>query len=248
MARVTLSPTSQSASARQTAERYRGRYARPSFRLANPSRMALSVWEEIHSRLIGLRNPALSRIHRATSSPSPPRVSGDDQGVDFLAMQPGFYHAELLGGFRDHLEGHLFRHHGQAVQAPGLVLAAVMLRLRQLHQVPQRPGHHILRPGHVPASAAMAAQHPGDFLAHRRLFRQYQRLSHRYPAFLSSIVAYSPPVFHRQSGTGGKLSAARLLPTDQQGVVAHAGATPRWRTSGRPVVGIRRRFPRSWRR
>ena len=155
--------------------------------------------------------PGLVQDPSGHQLPLPPRVSGDDQGVDFLAVQPGFYHAELLGGFRDHLEGHLFRHHGQAVQAPGLVLAAVMLRLRQLHQVPQRPGHHILRPGHVPASAAMAAQHPGDFLAHRRLFRQYQRLSHRYPAFLSSIVAYSPPVF----------------------VVAHAGA----RLAGAHPVG-----------
>lgn len=45
----------------------------PSFRLAKPSRMALSVWEEIHSRFTGLRHPAFSRIQRATSSPSLPR-------------------------------------------------------------------------------------------------------------------------------------------------------------------------------
>ena len=34
--------------------------------------MALSVWEEIHSRFTGLRHPAFSRIQRATSSPSLP--------------------------------------------------------------------------------------------------------------------------------------------------------------------------------
>ena len=34
--------------------------------------MALSVWEEIHSRVAGFFQPAFSMIHRATSSPSRP--------------------------------------------------------------------------------------------------------------------------------------------------------------------------------
>ena len=71
-ARVTLRPTSQSASLRARAERNRLSYSAAGRRWVKPSRMALSVWEEIHSRLAGPFHPAFSRIHRATSSPSRP--------------------------------------------------------------------------------------------------------------------------------------------------------------------------------
>src|SRR5690606_8123617 len=65
-------PTSQSASARATAEEYRFSYSFPLFRFANPCLIALSVTEEIHKRLIGLRVFDFSMIHLATSSPSRP--------------------------------------------------------------------------------------------------------------------------------------------------------------------------------
>ena len=41
-------------------------------RLAKPSRMAASVWEEIHRRLKGFFQLARAMIQRATSSPSRP--------------------------------------------------------------------------------------------------------------------------------------------------------------------------------
>ena len=50
----------------------RDSYSFPSFKEANPSLIALSVTDEIQSRLIGRRLPAFLRISLATSSPSRP--------------------------------------------------------------------------------------------------------------------------------------------------------------------------------
>ena len=69
---VALIPTSQSASALETAAAYKSLYFLPSTSFANPSLIALSVTEEIQSLLIGLWQFAFSRIHLATSSPSRP--------------------------------------------------------------------------------------------------------------------------------------------------------------------------------
>ncbi len=69
---VALIPTSQSASARHMAASYRLSYSRPSFRWAKPSRIALSVTEEIQSLFTGFLQPAFFRISLATSSPSRP--------------------------------------------------------------------------------------------------------------------------------------------------------------------------------
>src|SRR5690625_4093318 len=71
-ARVALSPTYQSASARATADKYKFSYRLPGFKFLNPSRIALSVTEEIHKRLSGFFTRAFSIIQRATSSPSRP--------------------------------------------------------------------------------------------------------------------------------------------------------------------------------
>lgn len=67
-ARVAFIPTIQSASALATAEANRFSYSLPSFRFSNPSLIALSVTEEIQSRLTGFFTFAFSRIQRATSS------------------------------------------------------------------------------------------------------------------------------------------------------------------------------------
>ncbi len=57
-ARVALSPTSQSASERQRAASARASKSRPGRKAAKPARMASSVSEEIHRRLMGMRLPA----------------------------------------------------------------------------------------------------------------------------------------------------------------------------------------------
>src|SRR5699024_2169168 len=67
---VAFKPTYQSASERATAAEYKFSYCFPGFRFLKPSRMALSVTEEIQSLLIGLFTFALSIIQRATNSPS----------------------------------------------------------------------------------------------------------------------------------------------------------------------------------
>ena len=69
---VLLIPTSQSASARQRAASLKASYSFPSFNEAKPSRMALSVTEEIQRRFTGLLLPAFFKISLATSSPSLP--------------------------------------------------------------------------------------------------------------------------------------------------------------------------------
>ena len=69
---VALIPTSQSASARHMAASYRLSYSLPSFKWAKPSRIALSVTDEIHKRFMGLLLPAFLSISLATSSPSRP--------------------------------------------------------------------------------------------------------------------------------------------------------------------------------
>src|SRR5699024_6369471 len=67
---VAFKPTYQSASERATAADYKLSYCFHGFRFLNPSRIALSITEEIHSRWIGLFTFALSIIQRATKSPS----------------------------------------------------------------------------------------------------------------------------------------------------------------------------------
>ena len=69
---VAFKPTSQSASARHMAASRRQSYSLPSLSLEKPSFMALSVTEEIQSRLIGFLQPAFIRMNLATSSPSRP--------------------------------------------------------------------------------------------------------------------------------------------------------------------------------
>ena len=71
-ARVTFNPTSQSASERACADAYRLSNSFAGRNLANPSRIALSVCEEIQRRRAGLFQPAFFMIQRATSSPSRP--------------------------------------------------------------------------------------------------------------------------------------------------------------------------------
>src|SRR5690625_4739044 len=71
-ARVAFNPTYQSASERATAEAYKFSYFLPGCNFLKPSRIALSVTDEIHNRLIGFFTRALSIIQRATSSPSLP--------------------------------------------------------------------------------------------------------------------------------------------------------------------------------
>ncbi|MPM93700.1 hypothetical protein SDC9_140842 [bioreactor metagenome] len=71
-ARVTFKPTSQSASALARALLNRLSYSAEGFKLANPSLIARSVWEDIHSRFAGFLKSAFNMIHRATSSPSRP--------------------------------------------------------------------------------------------------------------------------------------------------------------------------------
>src|SRR5699024_2219668 len=71
-ARVAFKPTYQSASERATAEAYKYSYFFPGWSFLNPSRIALSVTDDIHNRFIGFFTCALSRIQRATNSPSLP--------------------------------------------------------------------------------------------------------------------------------------------------------------------------------
>src|SRR5699024_940296 len=71
-ARVAFKPTYQSASERATAEAYKFSYFFPGWSFLNPSRIALSVTDDIHNRFIGFFTCALSRIQRATNSPSLP--------------------------------------------------------------------------------------------------------------------------------------------------------------------------------
>src|SRR5699024_1482186 len=67
---VAFSPTYQSASDRATAAKYKFSYCLPGFKFLKPSRIALSVTDEIQRRLIGLWTLACSIIQRATNSPS----------------------------------------------------------------------------------------------------------------------------------------------------------------------------------
>ena len=69
---VALIPTNQSASALAQAAEYNVSYSLPSFKEENPALIALSVTEEIQSRLIGFLHPDFSNIQRATNSPSLP--------------------------------------------------------------------------------------------------------------------------------------------------------------------------------
>src|SRR5699024_1565961 len=71
-ARVAFNPTYQSASERATAEAYKFSYFFPGCNFLNPSRMALSVTEDIHNRFTGFLTRALSSIQRATNSASLP--------------------------------------------------------------------------------------------------------------------------------------------------------------------------------
>jgi len=60
--------------------------------------------------------------------------------------------------------------HGKRVHAPGLILAAVFLRVGQGDQMAQRPGNDIVFPFHIGIVLLSAAEHPGDVAADGRLF------------------------------------------------------------------------------
>ena len=66
-ARVAFMPTSQSASLRERAAASRSRNCSPGRNLANPSRIACFVIDEIHSRWTGFGPPALGEAPNTDS-------------------------------------------------------------------------------------------------------------------------------------------------------------------------------------
>ena len=123
--------------------------------------------------------------------PLPAGVGGDDQLGHVSAAHQGLDRPKLAAGLPDDHSFHLLRQHGQGQQVPlgpGLV---VVLRRRQLHQVAQGPGDHIPLPLQAAVQGAPAAQYPGDLLAHRGFFRQYQCFCHiDTPCYLWVVPLY----------------------------------------------------------
>ena len=124
--------------------------------------------------------------------PFPSGVRRNNQGVHLLAVQQVFDHAVLLCRLGNHTELHLFWQHGQCFHAPGFILLAICLRIRQRHQMPQRPCHNVTVAGKESAAVLPASKHSCQFLSHRRFFRQHQCLSH-FLDFLSIIQITAAP-------------------------------------------------------
>ena len=120
----------------------------------------------------------------------PAGVGGDNQIGHVPPAHQGLHRPELPPGLGDNHRFHLFRQHGQGKHVPLGPRLVVVLRGCQLHQVAQSPGDDILLPLQAALSRFPASQHPGQFPAHRRFFRQNQCFCHktspnrRKPAFL----------------------------------------------------------------
>lgn len=110
--------------------------------------------------------------------PLPARVGGDDQLAHVPPAKLGLDGPELPAGLGDHHRLHPLGQHGQGEHIPLGPRLVVVLRGRQLHQVPQGPGDDVLLPLQIPLSGLFAAQHPGQFPSYRGLFRQNQCFRH----------------------------------------------------------------------
>ena len=85
---------------------------------------------------------------------------------------------KLPPGFRDHHQLHILGQHGKVLHVPLFILFIIYVRVRQCHQMSQRPCDNISFSLQIAVAALLAAQHSGQFTAHRGFFCQYQRFCH----------------------------------------------------------------------
>jgi hypothetical protein len=91
-----------------------------------------------------------------------PRVAGIHQAGDILALhQPG-EQLEPIFGTVDGLQVEAGRYHGQVCERPLAALHLVLLRGRDLEQMPYRRGEHIVFSLVVVAVPRETAQRPSD--------------------------------------------------------------------------------------
>lgn len=104
------------------------------------------------------------------------------------------HHLELAARLLGDDQRPVRREHGQQRAAPLLPVRANLMGLRQAHQVPDGPRHHVAIAAQPALTALVRPQHPRDVARHRGLLRQHGQQGGATGGRLRTAVPASAPV------------------------------------------------------
>ena len=110
-------------------------------------------------------------------------------GVDDLGRVRGAQqlpqHVKLLALVRGDRKPERLRDDGQVFHAPLGIVGVIGRSVRQLRQMPVTPGNDVAAAGEIPVVPLLRADHGGDALGNRGLFRDDQTIAHFFSRSLS---------------------------------------------------------------